>query len=90
MAMMSKAELIEGAYEMTAGNVKDLSLEQLERLMTVTQFVTDLCLNEIEFRGELRHDAISGIVIVPYVSEHRVQTVLTGGPSWIKENWNAS
>jgi hypothetical protein len=42
MMQMSKAELVEAAYGMTGRNVKDLSLEKLRRLMTVTQFVTDL------------------------------------------------
>ena len=74
---MSKAELVEAAYEMTAGNVKDLSHEKLLRLMTVTQFVTDLCLNEIERRGELTfmHD----MPIVPYQCDYGIQTILTRG-----------
>ena len=50
---MTKNELVEAASEMTGGNIKDLTLEHLQKLMTVTQFVTDLCLNEIERRGEL-------------------------------------
>ena len=50
---MTKEELIERAYMMTGGDVKELSRDQLVQLMTVTQFVTDLCLNEIERRGEL-------------------------------------
>jgi hypothetical protein len=80
MMLMSKTELIEAAYEMTGGNIKDLSLEQILRLMTITQFVTDLCLNEVERRGELTY-APSGdgglAPIVPYCSEHSVETVLT-------------
>jgi hypothetical protein len=51
--MMTPKDLIESAYTVTGGDVKDLSLDQLQRLMTITQFVTDLCLNEIERRGEL-------------------------------------
>jgi hypothetical protein len=74
---MSKAELIEAAYEMTSGNVKDLTSEKLTRLMTVTQFVTDLCLNEIERRGELTFSQPDGAVIVPYEAEYYVETVLT-------------
>lgn len=72
---MSKEELIEAAYVMTAGNVADLSLRQLLRLMTITQFVTDTCLNEIERRGELTF--MDDVPIVPYQCEHVVETVLT-------------
>jgi hypothetical protein len=74
---ISKSELVEAAYGMTGGNVKDLSLDQLLKLMTVTQYVTDLCLNEIEYRGELTFH--EGSVVVPYMSEHMVETVLTRG-----------
>ena len=73
--MMTRKELVEAAYEITGGNVSDLSLNQLQQLMTVTQFVTDLCLNEIERRGELTF--IDGIVIVPYACDHMVETILT-------------
>ena len=45
---MSKAELIEAAHEIIGGDLADLSLDKLYRLMTVTQFVTSLCLNEVE------------------------------------------
>jgi hypothetical protein len=37
---MSKTELIEAAYKITDGDVKDLSHDKLYRLMTVTQFVS--------------------------------------------------
>ena len=73
---MPKQELIEAAYDMTGGDIKDLSLQQMHRLMTVTQFVTDLCLNEIERRGELRH-GLGGFVVVPYICDHTIETVLT-------------
>jgi hypothetical protein len=72
---MSKTELIEAGNEITGGNVKDLYLEQLQRLMTVTQYVTDLCLNEIEHRGELTF--LDGDPIVPYQCHHFVETILT-------------
>jgi len=72
---MTKAELIEAAYEMTGGDVPDLSSDRIMRLMTVTQFVTDLCLNEMERRGEL--DDFCGVPVVPYVCDHRVDTFLT-------------
>jgi hypothetical protein len=73
---MTKPELIVAAYAMTGGDVKDLALDQLQRLMTVTQFVTDLCLNEIEERGKLTIMA-DGTPCVPYVCDHMVETVLT-------------
>jgi len=63
------------AYEMTGGNVKDLSLDQIDRLMTITQHVTDLCLNEIERRGQLIF--LDGSPVVPYCSDYMVETVLT-------------
>jgi hypothetical protein len=77
---MTKHELIEAAYEMTGGSVEDLSVDQLERLMTTTQFVTHLCLNEIERRGELTFapGPSGGLVpIVPYQCDHMVETILT-------------
>ncbi len=72
---MSKEELIERAYAMTGGNVKNLSLEQLHRLITVSQYVTDLCLNEIERRGELTY--FGGEVCIPYICDHMLETILT-------------
>ena len=76
---LSKEELVEAAYEMTGGNIKDLTLEQILRLMTVTQFITDLCLNEVEKRGELTYlPSPEGLApIVPYMSDHFTETVLT-------------
>ena len=72
---MTKQKLIEAAYDMTGGNIADLSVAQLKRLMTITQFVTDLCLNEIEGRGKLTfHD---GAPIIPYECDHGVETILT-------------
>jgi hypothetical protein len=75
---MTKQELIEAASKMTGGdsrNIQDLTVEQLERLMTVTQFVTDLCLNELEYRGE--PVLLGDTPLVPYVADHMVETVLT-------------
>jgi hypothetical protein len=43
--------------------------------MTVTQFVTYLCLNQIERRGELQWR--DGAPLVPYHADHFVETVLT-------------
>ncbi len=50
---MSKRELIKASNEMTGGNIKELSFEQLHRLITVALHVSDLCLNEIEDRRAL-------------------------------------
>jgi hypothetical protein len=72
---MTKEELIEAAQEITGGSLEDLSVEQIGRLMTITQHVTDLCLNELESRGELA--AYGENVLVPYVSDYWVETILT-------------
>lgn len=72
---MTEHELVEAAYELTGGNIADLSSEKIQRLMTVTQYVTDICLNEIERRGELAFQ--EGMPVVPYVADHGVETVLT-------------
>jgi hypothetical protein len=73
--LISKAELIEAARAIIGGDVKALPLAALLRLMTVTQFVTDLCLNELERCGELEFD--EGSPLVPYSSVHHLETVLT-------------
>jgi len=62
---MSKSELVEVAYEITGGNLSGLTLDQLRRLITITQHVTDLYLNEIERRGELT--VLDGAPVVPYL-----------------------
>jgi hypothetical protein len=72
---MTKEELIEASYDVTGGNVGDLSLDRLVRMLTIASFVADLCLNEFERRGELAF--IDGMPVVPYCSEHDVKTVLT-------------
>jgi hypothetical protein len=72
---MTKEELIEAAYEMTGGSIKEISSEQLKRLMTVTQYVTDICLNEMEDRGKLKKH--KGMYCVPYDSDYMVETFLT-------------
>ncbi len=61
--------------EGTVENLSALSLDELERLMTVTQYITDMCLNEIERRGQLL-DLGAGY-LVPYVCEYMVETALT-------------
>jgi hypothetical protein len=39
---MSNDELVEAGVALTEGNLKDLSLDEIQRLMTVTQYVTDI------------------------------------------------
>src|SRR6201988_2089587 len=48
--------------------------DEIKNLITVAQYVTDICLNELQDRGEL--ETYQGNVVVPYVCEHMVQTVL--------------
>jgi len=60
---------------MTGSKIQDLIVKQLEMLMTVTQFVTDLCLNELEDRGELV--LVGDTPLVPYVADYRIETILT-------------
>jgi hypothetical protein len=51
--MMTKEQLIEAACEIVGVNVTDLSVDQIERLTTVTQHLADLSLNEHESFGHL-------------------------------------
>jgi hypothetical protein len=69
----------EAAYSMVDGNISDLTYEQLTRLMTITQFATDLRLGGIEDRGILAWAPGAGgkiRPIVPYNSDVFVETVL--------------
>jgi len=72
---MTEQELVEAAYEVTGGALLDLPSDKIMRLMTITQYVTDICLNEIERRGELQSH--EGMTVVPYVADHGVETILT-------------
>jgi hypothetical protein len=84
--MMTNDDLIESAEVMIGGDVEELSYDQLLQLITTTQYVTDLCLNEIERRGELTF--CDGFVVVPYHCDLKVQTVLTRPPrpEWMNED----
>ena len=78
--MMPKEQLIDAARVITDGDLAGCSLDRLCRLATVTQFVTDLCLNEIERRGELTYSRDDGRVIVPYQSNYVLPTILRANP----------
>lgn len=78
--MLSKEELIKAAHDMADGDVADFSLDRLCQLVTVAQFVIDLCLNEIERRGELTYSRDDGRVIVPYQSKYVLPTILRASP----------
>lgn len=73
---MTKTELLTVAAKITGGDVKGMTLDEIKRLMTVMQYITDICLNELQDRGELAEH--EGRVVVPYVCDHMVQTILTG------------
>ena len=76
---MTKEELIQATYSIAGGNISDFTFQRLTRLMTITQFVTDLCLREIEDRGELAWaPGADGkmVAIVPYNSDFVVETAL--------------
>jgi hypothetical protein len=73
--VVSEEELKRGADEITLGKVSELSSDEIYRIMTITQYVTDLCINEIERRGEL--DCAGDFPMIPYCSDFGVQTILT-------------
>jgi hypothetical protein len=50
---MTKEELIEAACEIIGGNIKDLSVDQVQKLMTVAQHLADLSLKEHRSFGNL-------------------------------------
>lgn len=52
-----------------------MTLDEVEKLVTVAQYVFDICLNELDDRGELRDG--DGRVSVPYVCDHMIWTALT-------------
>ena len=56
-----------------------MSYNGIVELMTVTQIITNLCLNEIEERGELTEQ--EGRAIAPYDANFVVETILTRGNS---------
>jgi hypothetical protein len=57
--------------------LQDLDSNQLLTLVTVAQFVTDLCINELERRNMLEACEDCGGPQVPYISDHGVLTIFT-------------
>ena len=74
--VVTRGEL-EHAVALLAGttSVEDLPSHQIEKLMTVGQYLTDRGLAEIERRGELVF--IDGQPSVPYLSTHVIESILT-------------
>jgi hypothetical protein len=78
---MTKDEVQARIAKMIPGGLllEFMSYEHIVELMTVTQVITNLCLNEIEKRGELTDH--EGHVLVPYNADFVVETILTRGGS---------
>ncbi len=80
--ILTRADLENSAALLTgASKVEDMPSYQLQKLMTVGQYLTDCSLAEIERRGEL--EFVNGAPVLPYLSEHCIETILTrpDGPS---------
>ena len=75
MAMMTKDELEAATAELLGGDLRSFDLARLHHVITLTQHATNLLLNEIERRDELTF--LDDIPIVPYQSDHAVETILT-------------
>ena len=75
MLPVPENEMNEEAQSFLGGEIGNLSSDEILRQMTIAQYAYDLCLNEIERRGELTFR--QGFPVVPYCSEHFVDTILT-------------
>jgi hypothetical protein len=75
MNIMSEAELKACAKEFHGSDIGELPRAEIDHKVTISQYVTDICINELEKRGELTLE--KGRVCVPYISFHFVDTVLT-------------
>ncbi len=51
--MVTKEELIDFACEMTGRNVKDLSVDQMQKLVTIMQLLAECSLGETNSFGQL-------------------------------------
>lgn len=83
---MNKEELTSSAFQaaVAASNANvyldELTAatdEKLLKLFTTAQFVSDVCLNECERRGLI--EMSDGSPVIPYCSDHAVETILTRG-----------
>lgn len=73
---MTKEEL-EASARYLAGEreLEELTTDEIHKLMTLGQYLTDRGLAAIEQRGELEwHE---GAPVLPYMSMHTIETVLT-------------
>lgn len=75
MTEISKPALISIGKGMIGEDLSTLSIDQLRILITVTQYLTDCLLNELEERGAL--EMCEGVPVIPYVSDYAVETLLT-------------
>jgi len=81
MPELTKDTLTAAAAEIFGDDVTKLPLERLEHLITVTQYATDVLLNEIERRGELTF--AGDVPIIPYMSDYSAETILARpGEDW--------
>lgn len=73
---MSTEELVNGAQEILGvKDMRELPSDKLVHMLTMSQYLTDICLNEIERRGELH--VVDGTPTLPYRADHMVDTILT-------------
>lgn len=73
---LTKLDLEEAAMDLANGlPFSLLSSIDIQKLMTIGQYVTDLGLAELERRGEVEFHA--GEPVLPYLSDHMVETLLT-------------
>ena len=81
-------EDLETAAALVAGGriIEDLPSYEIQKLMTIGQYLTDRGLAEIERRGELVFHGETPTL--PYLSEHAIETILTrdGHPSERERN----
>ena len=72
---MDRKQLEESVKRLIGKELRDLTLFELYKNITASQFITDTLLNEIESRGELTFR--EGHPIIPYHSDVYVETILT-------------
>ena len=75
MVELDKHELEYMALNFVGNEIEEMSSDDLRHVITLSQYITDRCLAEFERRGELKYHM--GNPVVPYHSEHHVETILT-------------